>query len=110
MLQALLAFAGLCVGATALGNGSAWERVGPWNIFDDKFNNGESGTLACAASPEQNPHIIYAGGQNNGVSSGILKSVNGGMNCTLSGVDEKLCLRFGTQSAGSRCISSVQAV
>lgn len=57
-------------------------RVGPWNIFDDKYNNGESGTLACAASPEQNPDIIYAGGQNNGVSSGVLKSVNGGKNWT----------------------------
>lgn len=39
---------------------------------------GESGTLACAASPSQQPHIIYAGGQNNGVSSGILKTEDGG--------------------------------
>ena len=59
-----------------------WTRIGPWNIFD-AINakgepEGEAGTLACAASPASNPLTIYAGGQNNGVSSGILKTTDGG--------------------------------
>ena len=58
--------------------GGAWDRIGPWNIFDDKDIKGEAGTLACAASPASHPEIIYAGGQNNGVSSGVLKTVDGG--------------------------------
>ena len=62
--------------------GTPWEHVGPWNIFDDKDNKGEAGTLAAAASPKANPNIIYAGGHNNGVSSGILKSVDGGSHWT----------------------------
>ena len=40
---------------------------------------GESGTLASAASPKANPSVIYAGGQNNGVSSGVVKTVDGGI-------------------------------
>ena len=65
----------------ALGAGGPWDRIGPWNIFDDKRTppQGEAGTLANAASPRSKPHIIYAGGQNNGVSSGIIKTVDGGV-------------------------------
>lgn len=59
-----------------------WERIGPWNIFDDKDTQGEAGTIACASSPKGNPDVIYAGGQNNGVSSGILKSVDNGKHWT----------------------------
>jgi hypothetical protein len=59
--------------------GGAWDRIGPWNIFNDKDLRGEAGTLACAASPKAHPEVIYAGGQNNGVSSGILKTVDGGV-------------------------------
>ena len=55
-----------------------WEHIGPYNIFDDYRGKGESGTLACAASPKAHPNIIYAGGQNNGVSSGILKTTDAG--------------------------------
>jgi hypothetical protein len=62
--------------------GTPWEHVGPWNIFDDKDNKGEAGTLAAAASPKANPNVIYTGGHNNGVSSGILKSVDGGSHWT----------------------------
>ena len=60
------------------GSSGLWERVGPRNIFDDESNRGESGTLATAASPEGNMNIIYTGGQNNGASSGVLKSVDMG--------------------------------
>jgi hypothetical protein len=60
----------------------AWSHLGPWNIFDgvDSEGNptGEAGTLACAASPAAHPEVIYAGGSNNGVSSGIIKTVDGG--------------------------------
>ena len=68
----------------ALGAGGPWDRIGPWNIFDDKRTppQGEAGTLANAASPRSKPHIIYAGGQNNGVSSGIIKTVDGGVHWT----------------------------
>ena len=31
---------------------SAWELLGPRNIFDDENDRGESGTLATAASPK----------------------------------------------------------
>jgi len=58
--------------------GGTWDRIGPWNIFDDKDIKGEAGTLAYATSPKETPNVIYAGGQNNGVSSGIIKSVDGG--------------------------------
>jgi len=58
---------------------SAWDRIGPWNLFNDKDPlKGEAGTIACAASPAANPDVIYAGGQNNGVSSGIIKTTDGG--------------------------------
>ena len=67
----------------------AWEHVGPHNIFDAYNENGtgplpmgEAGTLASAASPKANPLLIYAGGQNNGVSSGVLKTVDGGRHWT----------------------------
>jgi len=66
----------------ALAAGGPWDRIGPWNIFDDKDIKGESGTLACAASPAGHPDVIYAGGQNNGVSSGIIKTVDGGRHWT----------------------------
>ena len=39
---------------------------------------GEAGTLADAVSPAANPSLIYAGGQNNGASSGVLKSTDMG--------------------------------
>jgi hypothetical protein len=83
----------ICV-ASALGLASAgnetkgdpWDRVGPWNIFDAIDGKGEptgeAGTLACASSPASKPNIIYAGGQNNGVSSGIIKTVDGGKHWT----------------------------
>jgi len=70
------------IGVTALGDGSAWERVGPWNLFDDPNNGGEAGSLDCAASHEKSPNVIYSGGQNNGISSGIVKSVDGGKHWT----------------------------
>jgi len=55
----------------------SWERIGPFNIFDDKDLQGEAGTLANAASPAANHDLIYAGGHNNGVSSGILRTYTG---------------------------------
>ena len=67
------------------GAGGAWDRVGPHNIFDAYKDGGqgplpmgEAGTLAGASSLASAPHIIYAGGQNNGVSSGIIKTTDGG--------------------------------
>ena len=67
----------------------AWEHVGPHNIFDAYNDNGtgplpmgEAGTLASAASPKANPLLIYAGGQNNGVSSGVIKTIDGGRHWT----------------------------
>eukprot|EP01051_Picozoa_sp_SAG22_P028602 SAG22_NODE_10174_length_549_cov_0.993333_1_plen_66_part_10 len=66
-----MALLALLLGAvgTAPASGSSWERVGPRNIFDDKDGRGQSGTLATAASPAENPSLIYTGGQNNGASS-----------------------------------------
>lgn len=46
------------------------------------FLAGEAGTLASAASPAANPNLIYAGGQNNGASSGVLRTVDGGVHWT----------------------------
>jgi hypothetical protein len=43
---------------------------------------GESGTLATAASLAAVPDLIYAGGQNNGASSGVLKTIDGGIHWT----------------------------
>ena len=37
-----------------------------------------TGTLADAASPASNPKLIYTGGSNNGASSGILRTTDGG--------------------------------
>jgi len=62
----------------------AWELLGPTNIGDDIDVNGEAGTLADAASPAGNPHVIYAGGQNNGASSGIVRSLDGGRSWTVA--------------------------
>jgi len=69
--------------------GSAWTRVGPHNIFNayndggkGKLPMGEGGTLAGASSLATSPNIIYAGGQNNGVSSGIIKTIDGGKTWT----------------------------
>ena len=60
------------------------------NIFDchnaKGEPTGEAGTLASAASPKANPLLIYAGGQNNGVSSGVIKSVDGGKHWTRQSV------------------------
>ena len=60
------------------GESGWWTKVGPWGIGDDIRAQGEAGTLADAVSPPANPSVIYAGGQNNGASSGVLKSVDGG--------------------------------
>jgi hypothetical protein len=65
----------------------AWEHVGPWNIYGGtnptvSAGMGESGTLATAASLAAVPDLIYAGGQNNGASSGVLKTVDGGVHWT----------------------------
>ena len=65
----------------------AWEHVGPWNIYGGtnptvSAGMGESGTLATAASLAAVPDLIYAGGQNNGASSGVLKTIDGGIHWT----------------------------
>ena len=60
------------------GTTGLWEQLGPWNIGDDTSIGGEAGTLADAVSPWKNPDIVYAGGQNNGASSGVLKSSDRG--------------------------------
>ena len=64
---------------------STWDRIGPHNIFNAYSDGGqgplpmgEAGTLAGASSLAAKPEIIYAGGQNNGVSSGVIKTVDGG--------------------------------
>ena len=67
------------------GNTGPWEKLGPWNIGDDVEGNGEAGTLADAVSPASNPLLMYAGGQNNGASSGVLKSVDGGRHWVVKG-------------------------
>ena len=64
---------------SARANGSPWERIGPRNIFDDIHGRGQSGTLATAVSPAENPSLIYTGGQNNGASSGVMKTTDKGM-------------------------------
>ena len=61
-----------------------WTTVGPWNIGDDVGGRGEAGTLADAVSPASNPNLIYAGGKNNGASSGVLKSVDRGVTWTMA--------------------------
>ena len=85
----LLAVSAVAQLARAQGAAGAWEHVGPHNIFDAYNENGtgplpmgEAGTLASAASPKANPDLIYAGGQNNGVSSGVLKTIDGGIHWT----------------------------
>ena len=65
----------------------AWEHVGPWNIYGGtnptvSAGMGESGTLATAVSLAAVPDLIYAGGQNNGASSGVLKTIDGGIHGT----------------------------
>ena len=62
-------------------SGSSWTAVGPYNIFNGNSSRywGEAGTLASAASPKANPELIYAGGQNNGVSSGVIRTTDGGL-------------------------------
>ena len=64
-----------------------WEHVGPWNIYGGtnpkvSAGMGESGTLATAASLSTAPDLIYTGGQNNGASSGVLKTIDGGIHWT----------------------------
>ena len=66
------------------GSTGKWFAVGPWGIGDDVKALGESGTLADAVSPAGNPNIIYAGGQNNGASSGVIKSTDRGLHWTLA--------------------------
>ena len=55
-----------------------WDKIGPRNIGDDARGQGYAGTLADAVSPLSNPSLIYAGGHNNGASSGVLKSTDRG--------------------------------
>ena len=43
------------------------------------FDASHAGTLADAASPASNPKLIYTGGSNNGASSGILRTTDGGL-------------------------------
>jgi photosystem II stability/assembly factor-like uncharacterized protein len=78
----------LLMPSQAVAGGGGWDRIGPYNIFDaidtKGAPTGEAGTLACAASPASNPDLIYAGGQNNGVSSGIIKTIDGGKHWTRS--------------------------
>ena len=38
--------------------------------------------MADAVSPASNPLLMFAGGQNNGASSGVVKSLDGGKHCT----------------------------
>ena len=52
-----------------------WQHVGPRNIFDDANGNGEAGTLQDAAATT-GLKIMYAGGLNNGASSGVLKTTD----------------------------------
>lgn len=66
------------------GTTGEWTKIGPWGIGDSIDNQGEAGTLADAVSPAGNPKVIYTGGRNNGASSGLLKSVNGGLNWTVA--------------------------
>ena len=61
-----------------------WTKIGPWGIGDDVDAKGEAGTLADAVPPAGNPKLIYTGGRNNGASSGVLKSVDGGDHWTLA--------------------------
>ena len=68
----------MCRASARSGPSAAWERVGPRNIFDDATGRGETGTLADAASPKSNPQVIYTGGKNNGASSGVLNTLDGG--------------------------------
>jgi len=68
-------------------DGNVWEPVGPWNLYDgtnptESAGMGEAGTLATAASLSTAPDLIYAGGQNNGASSGVLKTIDGGIHWT----------------------------
>ena len=60
------------------GTTGPWKKLGPSNIGDDIHQNGEAGTMADAVSPANNPLLMFAGGQNNGASSGVVKSVDGG--------------------------------
>jgi hypothetical protein len=39
----------------------------------------QAGTLATAASPAENPSLIYTGGSNNGASSGVMKTTDMGV-------------------------------
>eukprot|EP00037_Helgoeca_nana_P010803 m.95702 g.95702 ORF g.95702 m.95702 type:complete len:429 (-) comp20431_c0_seq1:1729-3015(-) len=74
----------MAVAAVVAGASPQWDRIGPYNIFDSiDPSKGEAGTLANAASPPLHPNIIYAGGQNNGASSGVIKTVDGGVTWTL---------------------------
>jgi len=67
----------VAAGGVRDGAGSPWDRVGPYNIFDGKGGVGEGGTVASAASPAANHDLIYAGGQNNAASSGVIKTIDG---------------------------------
>ena len=84
---AAMAAASVVATPTPPSGGDTWEHVGPWNLFDGtnptvSSGMGEAGTLASAASPAAVPDLIYAGGQNNGVSSGVIKTIDGGLHWT----------------------------
>eukprot|EP00937_MAST-01D_sp_MAST-1D-sp2_P005083 g5083.t1 len=54
--------------------GRGWRQ---WSANGEKLR-------ALEVSPPANPNIIYAGGQNNGASSGVLKSADGGAHWTVA--------------------------
>ena len=66
------------------GDAGPFIEVGPHGIGDDMQQSGEAGMLADAVSPALNPNLIYAGGQNNGASSGGIKSTDMGKHWTVA--------------------------
>ena len=60
--------------------GRSWTNIGPKNIGDDVHGRGEAGTIGPAVSKDGVK--MYMGGNNNAASSGVLKSIDGGMHWT----------------------------
>ena len=60
--------------------GRPWSNIGPKNIGDDVHGRGEAGTIGPAVSKDVVK--MYMGGNNNAASSGVLKSLDGGMHWT----------------------------
>jgi hypothetical protein len=77
--QAGSAGQGGTTGAAGSGGQSAfWERIGPWNFFNEVNGNGPSGTCAEAIADPSQPATMYQGGQNNSATPGVRKSTDGG--------------------------------